>query len=201
MYPKVNQKIVIEIPDKDVICHSMIAEVGDDEILISQPMDQDTIGLFPVGTRIAVSFTAEGNKYQFRAKILGKKRERISLFRITKPLENEIRKIQMRENFRVETTIRIEIDEMELHTINISAGGMLFSCTFEMELNEGEEVSGKIFIPDTSPISFRGVIKRIRVLENNVKHVAMQFTVLDRKDETKIVQFCFQKQRQMRMKR
>ncbi|MBL4952940.1 flagellar brake domain-containing protein [Neobacillus sp. OS1-32] len=201
MYPKVNQKIVIEIPDKDLICHSMVAEVSDDEILISQPMDQDPVGLFPEGTSIAVSFTVDDNKYQFKTKILGRKRERISLFRITKPQENQIQKIQLRENFRVETTIRLKIDEMELHTINISAGGLLFSCTFEMDLKEGEELSGTIFIPDSSPISFKGVIKRIRVLENNVKHVAMQFTVLDRKDESKIVQFCFQKQRQMRMKR
>lgn len=198
MYPKVNQRIGIEIIDEGVVYHSIIADMGETEILISHPMAGNTIGLFQDGAPIAISYVIDETKYQFKALIIGKKKDKIPLLRVTKPLESDISKIQMRDNFRVECNLRIQLDEIELHTINISAGGMLFSCTLELPFNVGDEVSGNLFISDTASIPFKGVIKRIYELDNMTKHVAMQFTVLDRKDEAKIVQFCFQKQRQMR---
>ncbi|MCM3567023.1 flagellar brake protein [Neobacillus mesonae] len=201
MYPKVNQKIIIEIPGENVTCYSIVADVTQDEIRISHPLTGDTIGRFPAGTEIDVSFLSGENKYQFKANILGRLEDKILLYRITKPLEQDISKIQLRENFRVETNLRIKIEDMELHTVNISAGGMLFSCNVDLTLSVGNEVSGTMYIPDVDPISFKGVIKRILQPDDEVKHAAMKFTVLDRKDESKIVQFCFQKQRQMRMVR
>ncbi len=165
---------------------------------ISHPMDENTIGNFFIGTKIKITFISEGNKYQFNSRIIGKKHDKIPLFCIPKPQEAEIIKIQLRENFRVETNLRIEIHELELHTINISAGGMLFSCTLELPFNIGDEVAGKIYIHNSDPISFKGEIKRIGLLNKVQKQVAMQFTVLDRKDESKLIQFCFQKQRQLR---
>lgn len=199
MYPKVSQKIVVEVIGEGVVCHSIVADVGHSEILIGHPLDGDTVGLFPDGAQIAVSFISGDNKYRFKANIIGRKNDKILLYRITKPPEKDIVKIQMRENFRVETLVKVKLADIELHTINISAGGLLFSCTLDLPFNVGEEVSGTLFITDDEPISFKGVIKRVQVVEEMIKHVAMQFTVLDRKDEAKIVQFCFQKQRQKRM--
>ena len=199
MYPKVNQNIVINILSEGSICRSIVAEISESEILISQPMDGKMFGM-PRGTRLAISYTIGENKYKFEAFILGRKKDNIPLYRITKPKEKEISKIQRRENFRVPTSVPVKIGNMEVNTINISAGGMLLSCTRDSSYQVGEPLSGMILIPETTPIPFKGVIKRIIQREDTgLKQVGLQFTVLERKDETKIVQYCFEKQRQARL--
>ncbi|NHC21341.1 hypothetical protein G6554_24330 [Bacillus sp. MM2020_4] len=200
MYPKVNQNIVMNILSEGSICRSIVAEISEDEILISQPMDGKMFGM-PRGTRLAISYMIGENKYKFEAFIIGRKKDNIPLYRITKPKEKEISKIQRRENFRVPTSIPVKIANMEINTINISAGGMLLSFTRECSFPLGEQLTGMIYIPETNPIPFKGVIKRIIQMEDTgIKQVGVKFTVLERKDEAKIVQYCFEKQRQARLK-
>lgn len=76
----------------------------------------------------------------------------------------------------------------------------------DLPLVEREEVSGTIFVPnvtnnEASPLSFKGEITRIHLIkELDRKNVAVKFIQLDPQDQKKIVQFCFEKQRQLRMK-
>jgi c-di-GMP-binding flagellar brake protein YcgR len=206
MYPKVNQNIVVNIRGLGKSCRSIVAEMGEKEILIVFPMDGNTIGLLPTGTSLDVTFMSNENQYKFRTEIIGRKKENIPLFRITKPQENEIARVQRRDNFRMNTNLRLVLNETELITINISAGGVLFSGGVDLQLQEGEVVSGTLFVPNpqnkvAEPITFQGQIKRINLIENQQrKNVGIKFTKLNPRDQTKIIQYCFEKQRQMHLK-
>ncbi|MEH7308907.1 flagellar brake protein [Neobacillus drentensis] len=204
MYPNVNQKINIELVGHDLTCKSNVAEVGEAEIYISIPLDREIIGLLSIGTKLEVTFLAVGNKYEFQTEIIGRTKDTIPLLRLTKPKESEIVKIQQRENFRVNSNLRLMINEYELHTINISAGGALFSSKLDFPLQEGEQITGTLFVPNTQskdeePITFQGRI--IRIMKNQErKNVAIQYTKLNRNDQVKIIQHCFEKQRKTQSK-
>ncbi len=205
MYPKVNQNIVIEIINSDQSCKSIVAEMRENEILIGVPIDRRMVGLLLEGTKIKIIFLTEENQYMFRTKIIGKTKDNIPLFRIIKPQENEIIKIQRRENFRMPTNLRFLFRDQDLYTINISAGGILFSCQANLELQVGDEISGTLFVPNPQnkvvyPITIQGEIKRIdsSTIEDR-KNVALQFTAMNQRDQMKITQYCFEKQLQNRL--
>lgn len=206
MYPKVNQNIMIDINDHDASCRSLVAEVGDEEILICFPMDKSITGLLAIGTKLEITYIVEDNKYSFQTEITGRKKAVMPLFHIRKPKENEIIRIQLRENFRVRTNLRLYLDEYELSTINISAGGALFSCEIDLPYQQGEQVSGTIVLPnlqmkELDSVKFDGVIIRINQMNNDErKYVALQFSSMDQKDQKKLVQYCFEKERQNRLK-
>lgn len=171
MYPKVNQNIMIDIKSHGRTFRSIIAEVGEEEILISFPLDRKIIGLLPEGSLVDIIYMVDENQYKFLSKIIGRKTDTIPLCRISKPQEKEIIRIQRRDNFRVNSHLLLMINENRLYTINISAGGILFSCGLEMELQQGELVLGTLILPsiqgkDTAIIPFQGQIKRINVLKN-----------------------------------
>ncbi|NHC42277.1 hypothetical protein G6549_20360 [Bacillus sp. MM2020_1] len=204
MYPKVNQKITIDLESYDLSCKTNVAEVGEKEILISIPLDREILGLLSIGTKLEVTFLTGGNKYEFKTEIIGRTKDTIPLLRLFKPNENEIMKIQQRENFRVNSNLRLIINEFELHTINISAGGALFSSKLDFPLREGDEVYGTLFVPNTQgkdevPISFQSKIIRIMKSQER-KNVAIEYTKINRNDQLKIIQHCFERQRKTKFK-
>ncbi|PFP30786.1 hypothetical protein COJ96_02145 [Bacillus sp. AFS073361] len=204
MYPTVNQNIVIDIKSESRTCRSIVAEIGEKEILIGFPIDGNKIGMLPEGTKIEVTFIAKENQFKFQSEIKGRKKDIIPLYRISKPHEKEIIKIQRRNNFRVNSNLRLTINEVELNTINISAGGVLFSCRSDFLIQEGEFVKGILHVPSAAKkevdfIPFKGQIKRIKTVEDQErKNIGMEFVEVEERDQMKIIQYCFQKQRQMR---
>lgn len=206
MYPKVNQNIMIDIMDYELSCRSNIAEIGQSEILISIPLDREIISLISVGIKLEISYLTGESKFQFTTEILGRTKDTIPLLRLAKPKENEIIKIQQRENVRVNSNLRLMIEENELHTINISAGGVLFSSKLDSSFYQGEEIAGTLFVPDArskeiDSVPFKGKVIRVslmREIERN--YVALEFTSIKRPDQIKIIQHCFEKQRQIRLK-
>ncbi|MDQ0199564.1 flagellar brake protein [Neobacillus ginsengisoli] len=205
MYPKVNQNIIIEMKEHDKISRSIVAEVGTKEILLSLPMDGNIVGMLTVGTLLDVSFISGENKYLFQTEIIGRTEDKIPLIRVAKPQTNEIKRIQLRNNFRVNANLRLVINDFETNTLNISAGGILFSSKIDCQLKEGEKVSGTLYIPNmlkktTEMITFLGLINRIDIINAERKNVALEFNQIDERNQNKIIQFSFEKQRQNRLK-
>ncbi|MFD0824969.1 flagellar brake protein [Neobacillus sp. M.A.Huq-85] len=206
MYPKIGQNIEILIKDRDYSCRSIIAEIGEHEILIAVPLNRSVIGMLGSGTLIDVFFLEEENQYKFQTEIIAKTKDtKIPLYRLTKPLESEIIRIQRRENFRVNSNLRLIVNEKELATINISVGGLLFSDGMDNLLEIGDQISGTLYIPnpqnkDIDPINFSGMIRRVNLIEKpERKNIAVEFTNLTQRDQMKVIQHCFEKQRQMRL--
>jgi c-di-GMP-binding flagellar brake protein YcgR len=207
MYPKVNQNIIIEIISEERTCKSIVAEVGDKEILIGLPLDLSIVGHFSVGTKLEVTYLAGDNQFRFQTSIIGIKRDNMPFFRLHKPKENEIKKIQRRNNFRVKTNLSLTVKETEVTTIDLSAGGLLFSCKEDYPILFGEIITGILLVPDlqnkgdTEPVTFQGTVRRInRIEKENRKLVAIAFTEINQKDQSKVTRYCFERQRQVRLK-
>lgn len=81
MYPKINQNITIQLFNQDLLWKSIVAEIGDEELFISFPMDHTINGLLQNGTILQVSYTANESKYTFTSEIIGRKIETIPLLR------------------------------------------------------------------------------------------------------------------------
>lgn len=205
MFPEVNQNIELDIADYNRPFRSIVAEVKEEEILVSFPLEKNS--LFPKGTKVKVVYVQGENKYGFQTEIIGRKIDNISLYRLSKPEESKIIRIQKRDNFRVNANLRLIINEnKELYTLNISAGGILFSCQENIQLREGEVVSGTLFIPShrgkvIESITFQGRILRKIKLDNQIrKNIAIKFVNLDQRDQMKVIQYCLEKQKQNRRK-
>ncbi|NMD69083.1 hypothetical protein HHO41_02195 [Bacillus sp. DNRA2] len=205
MFPKVNQQILIDIVQKGVSYRTIIAEYQDDEILIGIPMS-DMVGVLPNGTEIDVTFKSGENLFRFTSEIIGKKLDRIPLYRIHKPSEKKIYRIQRRENFRVNLHLKLFLLENEYTTVNVSAGGLLFSTHGKIGLHEGQIVSGQVVVPNIQNhefelVPFEGEIRRIYPSEDKqYTFAALQFTEIDPKNQTLIIQSCFEQQRKLRLR-
>jgi c-di-GMP-binding flagellar brake protein YcgR len=205
MYLEVNQNILIDIINEDEMCKSTIAEIGEKEILISFPMAGNIAGLLSTGTPIVIIFMYGSDQFRFRTEILGRKVDKIPLFRILRPNQDEIQKIQRRENFRVMANLKLTLGEHYFNTINISAGGVLFSCDVNYDIKMGEAVSGMITVPSINskvltPVHFQARVTRVlREEKNDRKKVALEYTELKQQDQMKLTQYCFERQKQLRL--
>lgn len=202
MYPKVNQNILLEIKGTDKNFRTIVAEIGEKEILIGFPMDLTILGLLPRGTIVYLIYSIDEHLYRFQTTILGRKNDNMPLFRLVKPKEEDIKKIQRRNNFRVKANLPIMLKDSEVTTVDISAGGIQVSCKESFEIIYGEVVSGILHIPsELEDVHFQGIVKRIsRNANEERKNVAIAFTKLNQGDQEKITRYCFDKQRQMRLK-
>ncbi|MHC0038128.1 flagellar brake protein [Pseudoneobacillus sp. C159] len=205
MYLKVNQTIIVSLEIEDRSFQSIVAEVSEKEFKITLPVEGIELRNLPAKTKVAVFFYTEDNQFKCQTEILGKTMDQIPLYRIQMPPKKDIIKIQRRDNFRVKSNLSLQINDLELSTINISAGGMLFSCSKDQIHNVGDVVSGILFIPGvdnkiSNSIPFTGKIKRIHsIAEREIMNVALEFFGLNNRDQQSIVQYCFQKQKQNRL--
>ncbi|MEW8986981.1 MAG: PilZ domain-containing protein, partial [Bacillus sp. (in: firmicutes)] len=160
----------------------------------------------PNGTEIEISYKVGENLYKFSSEITGKKLDNIPLYRILKPIEKKIYRIQRRENFRVNLHLKLVLLENEYTTVNVSAGGLLFSGPGKLDLKEGQPLTGQVLVPnvqahDLEFITFHGEIRRVYQSEDKTHtFVAVEFTEISPKDQTIIVQSCFEQQRKMRLR-
>ena len=202
MYPKVNQNIVIEIRDNDKSFKSIVADISEKDLLIAAPLDRENIGLVREGTALNIYFLSHEKLYRFSTRMIEKINDKIPLYRITKPLEQEIAKIQRRDNYRIRTSLPLTLNETELSTIDLSVGGALISSSSDIAMRKGETVNGVLSLPyknseNYESIPFKGIIKRIEFTKNQErKNFAIEFTNMDKRDKMKITQFSIERQRQ-----
>ena len=205
MYPKVNQNISVEIKNKDFTFKTVVADYVKEEIHLSYPLDRKIIGMLFPGTKLEIIFITDDNKYYFEAEVIGRTNETIPLCRITKPLEKDIMKIQQRENFRVNATLTVELAGKEGMTNNISAGGVLCTVDSNQEVLVGEEVTGTLHISMGNgkmpeQVYFLAKVVRIsHMKEHGRNNIALQFIEIDKHDQKRIIQYCFERQRQLRL--
>ncbi|HJV44982.1 MAG TPA: PilZ domain-containing protein [Bacillota bacterium] len=200
MYPSVNQTIIVNTEQGTY--KTIVAEILDDEILIAYPVAANKIIILPEDQTLEILFVTGESQYRFFSKIIGRKRENIALYRIQKPLENNIAKIQRRENFRVPATLDLTVKDMKFPTVNISGGGLLFTCPQSFEIKENEDIPCTLIIPQKTSelIKFQARVARITPQEDSTKkNVGVEFTRMDEKSRTQIIQYCFEKQRQNRL--
>lgn len=203
MWPKVNDSIIIGILEENRTYVSTVAEVRNEELLITYPIGDGEVKIISLNTPIDISFISNGNRFRFHSQIIGRTKDVIPLYRIQKPKEDEIVKVQNRDNFRVQANLKVRIKQRDFTTINISGGGILFRCPSDFELEEGEKVSGSLFIPTSSnkvieSIQFEAKVVRVS-LQDNSKHVGIAYTAIVEKQRQKVIQYCFLNERKDRL--
>jgi c-di-GMP-binding flagellar brake protein YcgR len=201
---KINQNIVVNVEVEDQSFQSIVAEITDKEIFISLPLEGIVIRNLPVNTSISVYFSTGDNQYKFSSAIAGKISDNIPLYRIVKPQPKDIIKVQRRDNFRVKTNLSLKLNDHDLITLNISAGGLLCSCSKNLLLKVNDTVKGILFLPPidnkaVDPIPFQGSIKRVSQMDHDKMYVALEFGRLNDRDQMNLVQYCFYKQKQNRL--
>jgi c-di-GMP-binding flagellar brake protein YcgR len=202
---KVNQNIVVNVESEDQSFQSVVAEITEKEIFISMPLDGLVMRNLSVNTSIIVYYSSDDNQYKFPSAIVGKISDNISLYRIVKPQPKDMVKIQRRDNFRVKTNLSLRLNEQEYTTLNISAGGLLFSCNKDLNFKIGDAVTGILVIPPIDnkaidPIHFQGAVRRVSQNDDpNKIYVALEFVRLNDRDQMNLVQYCFYKQKQNRL--
>jgi c-di-GMP-binding flagellar brake protein YcgR len=202
---KVNQNIVVNVESEDQTFQSVVAEITEKEIFISMPLDGLVMRNLPVNTSISVYYSSDDNQYKFPSAIVGKISDNISLYRIVKPQPKDMVKIQRRDNFRVKTNLSLRLNEQEYTTLNISAGGLLFSCNKDLNFKIEDAVTGILVIPPIDnkaidPIHFQGAVRRVSQNDDpNKIYVALEFVRLNDRDQMNLVQYCFYKQKQNRL--
>lgn len=202
---KVNQNIVVNVEVEDQSFQSIVAEITEKEIFISLPLEGVVLRNLPVKTSISVYYSTGDNQYKFPSAIVGKISDNIPLYRIVKPQPKDMIKVQRRDNFRVKTNLSLKLNDYDLITLNISAGGLLCSCSKDLMLKVGDAVTGILSLPPIEnkamdPIHFQGSIKRISQMDHPDKmYVALEFGRLSDRDQMNLVQYCFYKQKQNRL--
>jgi c-di-GMP-binding flagellar brake protein YcgR len=202
---KVNQNIVVNVEIEDQSFQSIVAEITEKEIYISLPLEGVVIRNLPVNTNISVYYSTGDNQYKFPSAITGKISDNIPLYRIVKPQPKDMIKVQRRDNFRVKTNLSLKLNDVDLITLNISAGGLLCSSNKDLMLKVGDAVTGTLFLPPVEnkaidPIPFKGEVKRVSQMDHPVKkYIALEFVSLGDKDQMNLVQYCFYKQKQNRL--
>lgn len=202
---KVNQNIVVNVEVEDQSFQSIVAEITEKEIFISLPLEGVVLRNLPVKTSISVYYSTGDNQYKFPSAIVGKISDNIPLYRIVKPQPKDMIKVQRRDNFRVKTNLSLKLNDYDLITLNISAGGLLCSCSKDLMLKVGDAVTGILSLPPIEnkamdPIHFQGSIKRVSPMDHPDKmYVALEFGRLSDRDQMNLVQYCFYKQKQNRL--
>ncbi|MDD2585238.1 MAG: flagellar brake protein [Syntrophomonadaceae bacterium] len=204
---KINQLIEIEVDSDEPSASlpSRIEEIKDEYLYISMPIKKGVLFPLRVGQEIKIIIRYRQSFFAFKANVVGRRREPIPILIINKP-ENIIRINQKREYVRLETslTVRFRILEdgdkesiiCQANTIDISAGGVLFSTKQKVHTSNKMEI--ELQLAEEGPILCIG--KVVRVFDKDQvtgeTKVAVEFDNISEGQRDKIFKYIFDKQRE-----
>lgn len=164
----------------------------------------DSADLIP-GTKVRVSYVDNTAVYSFYSEIIVVGNGTVTL---GKPAN--LTRIQRRNFVRLDIKLKVisnKIDEendnesFAATTIDISGGGILFSCN--TELSVGQTLEATVFLSDNQTVTANGRV--VRVIENSASSkyrfsVGFEFTSIKETERDKIIKFIFNQQRVLRNK-
>lgn len=192
-----------------------IIDMEQDVLYIDYPVNIETSRtvFLPLNEPFYVSFIKGTAVYQFESEVVERVKKVVPALKITVPSKEKFRKIQRRSYVRVETTADISIHCPEESfspfttvTKDLSGGGA--------RLVIPNSLSNVQFIDDQkllvylvlrfSPEQYEYIETSARVVRINDAvnplEVSIAFQLENRHDEEKIIQYCFQVQREARQK-
>lgn len=209
---QVNQLIEIEVDSGSNVSNlpSRVEEVRDDVLYISMPMRKGVLVPLSIGQKIKINIKYKQSIFAFLTTIIGRRREPIPTLIVNKP-DSIIRINQKREYVRLATNLPLrfkmlttdnnsDIDEenniLRATTIDISAGGVLFTTKDNFKKTEKMEIELKL--SDHELIICTA--KVVRIFEKDRKtgetRVAVEFDNINEGQRDKIFRYIFEKQRE-----
>ncbi|MDD3271295.1 MAG: flagellar brake protein [Syntrophomonadaceae bacterium] len=203
---RVNQLVEIELNEGDASEYfpSRIEEIKEKYLYISMPMRKGALLPMRIGQEIKVIMRHRNSTVGFLTKVVGRRREPIPYLIITKP-ERIVSINQKREYVRLSVSLPVRfrvIDEeggsiQEGVTIDISAGGALFST--QAEVKAGQKIEIEIQLSPEKTFSCHA--HAIRIFERdktdkNAIRVAIEYDGIGEGHRDRIFRFIFEKQRE-----
>lgn len=190
---------------------SKVVDVGEGFVMVDYPIHIETgKTIFLIdGTELFATFSDELKmSYRFRTEVQGRHMAEIPMLQLSYQ-EESLLKIQRREFVRVGVNVDVAVSVEEgatvlrLITADISAGGLAINLPEVDMLQEDTAVSLLIVLPFLRrPIQYvRAEARVIRIFERDQRHIAtLAFTSIADEDRQQVIQFCFERQLQMKKK-
>lgn len=209
---KVNQLVEIEIDSDTPSANlpSRIEEIKDEYIYVSMPIKKAVLFPLRIGQEIKIIIRYQQSLFAFKTNVVGRRREPIPVLIINKP-ESIQRINQKREYVRLEASLTIRFRILELvkglegdkestiyqaNTMNISAGGVLFSTRQKLKTSDTIEI--ELQLPEQEPILCKAKIVRVFAQDRVTSEakVAVEFDDITESQRDRIFKYIFDKQRE-----
>jgi c-di-GMP-binding flagellar brake protein YcgR len=210
-----NQIIEVKIKHEDRVMSAFFSEINKEGMCITYPLEEETGTFRPLtnGMNLFITYTSKKSSccYQFPTQVVGRKKDNIPLIILKTPKDEEVKRIQRREFFRVPAALPItliketekDVQKYPAQTIDISGNGILFACKAAANWVENETVKGTMTLPvsekENRPISFDAKIIRTNIKDDEQRH-SLMFKGLTAHDQETIIQFCVRRQMELRKK-
>ncbi|HAA90261.1 MAG: Type IV pilus assembly PilZ [Thermoanaerobacterales bacterium 50_218] len=210
---KINQKVEVQIPDGSYKGNysSRVEEIHPDgSIVLAAPFKRGVLIPLRKGDTVIVNFWGQTAGYSFTTAVLETNYQDVPMIRVAAP--STVRRIQRRNFVRVPAWIPLvfsvssdsdDPSEKKIYrteTVNVSGGGLLIKSPFK--LSEGVCLEMEIHLPKRGPVNARGQVVRVEEKreQSPMYLIGVAFTEIAETDRTKIINFVFEKQREMRQK-
>ncbi|MFD2371797.1 flagellar brake protein [Brevibacillus sp. GCM10020057] len=196
---------------------SRVVDLKDGVASIELPTSEKTgrTGLFGAGDACEVWYVGEnGSCYEFHSAIIGRQIEHIPVLFLQLPPKEEIHRTQRRNYLRIEFTLEIAVkleDPIRSYhflarTIDISGGGMSFSCDETYRIQPGDNLKVWIAMPSkTGQVQHAYAVMEVvrqKPAEKKGMHqwIFGKFVQISEQDRAKVVRACYNRQLELRNK-
>jgi len=196
---------------------SRITDIQDDVASIELPTSEVTgrTGLFGPGTECSVWYVGEdGSRYEFNSSIAGRKSEHIPVLLLQLPAKEFISRTQRRNYLRIETTLEIAVklnDPIRQYhflarTMDVSGGGLSFTCEESFRLQEKDMLKVWISLPTKNgqiqhAFAEMEIVRRKPAEEKGLHQwISGKFIKMSELDRVKVVRACYERQLELRKK-
>ncbi|KQL49271.1 glycosyltransferase [Brevibacillus choshinensis] len=222
MLPRIGQSIRLTFAgsSEDPRLHtykSRVVDIKDEVASIELPTNEETgrTGLFGAGAACEVWYVGEdGSRYEFHSSIVGRQSEHIPVLFLQFPSKEEIQRTQRRNYLRIDSSldIAVKLDDpirryhFLARTVDISGGGLSFTCDETYRLQENDKLHVWISMPNkTGQVQHAYAemeIVRQKGAEKKGLHqwISGKFVQISEQDRAKVVRACYERQLELRKK-
>lgn len=216
MLPKITDMLFFQLASSDdnketFDYRSRIMDMKEDNYLIEVPIHVETgkMKMLHLGDELSVVYVNEnGLRHYFNSHVTGFGKDRVQLIHISRPLENEITKVQRRSYLRVPASLEIAVQSKEqaihflAHTIDVGGGGVSFYTKPDTVMQAGWILKCWLLVPyrngTREHVSFDAEIVRVVGQENGTSQVMAAYKKIPDHERQKVIRYCFEQQLEQR---
>ncbi|MED1146541.1 flagellar brake protein [Bacillus paralicheniformis] len=192
-----------------VLAKSKVLSIEDNVLRVHYPVDEETgrTVIIPTNTAVTVHFINEQQvPYKFNSVIKGREiYQDIPVLNMYLPEEVQMKKVQRRQFFRVNTTLPVTVRSygsglmFKTYTANISAGGAALIIEETQKHEPKEDLNLSIHLPneghDEDVIDVHAQVKRTYIdRRTNKQLMTVEFIKMNEHDEQTLVHYCIKLQ-------
>ncbi|MCY8181496.1 PilZ domain-containing protein [Bacillus paralicheniformis] len=192
-----------------VLAKSKVLSIEDNVLRVHYPVDEETgrTVIIPTNTAVTVHFINEQQvPYKFNSVIKGREiYQDIPVLNMYLPEEVQMKKVQRRQFFRVNTTLPVTVRSygsgsmFKTYTANISAGGAALIIEETQKHEPEDDLKLSIHLPneghDEDVIDVHAQVKRTYIdRRTNKQLMTVEFIKMNEHDEQTLVHYCIKLQ-------